>query len=229
MRGGALFMPRRVLAVARSISTVDARLAACSAFAIVLPVLLWLTELRGPLDHLRGNVPPGQSLYVLSKLAGLVALSLVTLQVALVVSTRLAVIASRLRARVRRLHPILGLFAALAIAGHVLLFAAAATVRAGHTAWSVVGFSFSAGSYEAGRSLGAIGFWTVVVTILAGIMLARHRNHEWLRRLHVLTAGAVFAGAGHAIWIGSEPAFTLSIVGFGAALPVGIRLLTSRQ
>lgn len=48
--------------------------------AVVPTLAVWLTSVGNPLDYLRYELPPGQALYILSKLLGLVALALLWLQ-----------------------------------------------------------------------------------------------------------------------------------------------------
>lgn len=222
MRGGALRMPHERLVGSIDRDAARRRHVTWLVAAIVLPFGVWLAELRGPLDHLRGAVPPGQTLYVASKLAGLTGFSLAILQLDLVVVRRYLPRHVPGGASFHLLHRSLGKLCTAALLVHALLFASAASVRAGHPAWATLWPTFDSGSFELGRSLGVLGLWIVLALVPLGIVATtrwQRRLPPWFTRLHACVVISVVLGASHGLWIGSEPFATGTLVAAGVLAP----------
>jgi DMSO/TMAO reductase YedYZ heme-binding membrane subunit len=172
------------------------------ALVCCAPIIVWGASVNDPMAYLRGSgLPSGQQLYLLAKLAGLLAFSLFWLQCMLTLARyapkRLGFPMSDLWA-----HKCLGIATALLIFGHVGSFIGAASARTGHLAAELLLPSFTQGHYKLYVGLGAIAFWLVCATVFAGWQRARGvRRWRAVHQLWPLVFGLVFL---HAFCIGSE-------------------------
>lgn len=173
---------------------------------LLIPLAVWRLSVGNPLDYFTYRVPPGQTLYAMSKLSGLLALAFFWLQC----MTALARFAPALRGFIafnRQQHVALGTTTFLLALIHVVLFIAASSARTGHSALHLLLPKFDAGFFSAYVSLGTIAFWGLGVAIYAG--WRRWRGHEawkWIHRgvLVVFTLGFL-----HGVSIGSETRLSL--------------------
>lgn len=168
----------------------------------ISPLLVWSLTVPQPLRYLHfEGVPPGQSLYVIAKLAGLFALCLFWLQCVLALARR-APLLRGFPSSDRRFHIRLGLATLALILSHVGLFTIAASQRTGHFAWDLLLPSTGHGYYRTSVGLGAIGLWLCLLAIYAGRRVA-HGRHRWkpAHMLWSLVFGLAFV---HAINIGTE-------------------------
>ncbi len=137
--------------------------------ALTPAFLLWLSAIGNPFHYLDPAVPEGQLLYVLSKLAGLCAVSLFTVQL-IVTVLRGTPFGPSMRGWPTAAHAILGagvLFAALL---HVILFVAAASIRSEHLVTALLLPRWSTGFYDSMTSLGALALYTLVFIAVAGAL-----------------------------------------------------------
>lgn len=173
---------------------------------LLIPVLVWLISTHGPIAYFLHEVPPGQRFYILSKLFGLLALTLFWLQC----MAALARFAPALRGFLslsRRRHAYIGSITAVLVLLHVAAFITAATLRTGHLALPLLAPKFDQGFYNSFVSIGVIAFWGLVAVIIAGIMRARGREvWRWVNRLSLVVCALGFR---HGIMIGSETRFGL--------------------
>lgn len=173
---------------------------------LVIPLAVWRLSVGNPLEYFTHRVPPGQSLYALSKLSGLLALALYWLQGI----TALARFAPKLRSSFsvnRQQHVALGTSVLLLVLTHVVLFIAASTARTGHSALDLLLPEFDAGYFRTYISLGAIAFWGLGVAIYAG--WRRWHGHEGWKWVHRGVFVVFALGFLHGISIGSETRFGL--------------------
>ena len=178
------------------------------ALALVLPALLWLTSVGDPRAYLEPGVPSGQLAYVLSKLAGLQALSLLAMQLGLTAArgTRLyTVLGTRWSPGA---HARLGLAVVALSVAHATLFVTAASLRSGHVAFGLLVPRWDSGDYDAMVSIGLLGLAAIVATGFAGARARRvGSTRRGPRRLHRgLVATTVGLVAVHSYAIGSETA-----------------------
>jgi predicted ferric reductase len=172
------------------------------ALIVLSPVLVWLATVPDPMRYLRvEGLPAGQSLYVIAKLMGLLAICLFWLQCVLALARHAPVFAG-MPSSDRRLHVRLGLVTLTLILLHVGLFVTAASLRTGHVAWDLLLPSVGYGYYRTSVGLGAVALWTCLVAIFAGRRVTRgQRNWKPIHMLWPLVFGLVFV---HAINIGTE-------------------------
>lgn len=175
----------------------------CAA-ALIIPVVVWLVSVGDPFKYMHSRVPPGQALYVSSKLCGLLALALFWFQC----MTALARFAPILRdflhlGRVQ--HALLGAGTFALASAHVFLFVGASSMRTGHSDWAVLIPTFDRGYFAVYVSLGVIAFWLLLAVVIAGVFRRLgNLKWEWVHRSFVI----VFALAVlHGIAIGSETRF----------------------
>ena len=180
------------------------------AFAMFAALAQWMIAV-GPLDRLFDpSLPPGQSFYLMAKLFGMLAATLLIFQVSAALLSALPQ-TKHFVAFSRQDHRVLGLIVVLLILAHAGSFIAAASVRGDHLALHLLWPSLTSGSYSRGVSFGAIGFWLVMAGAGAAIAVwavrgLRHR--PWLHRLAPI-GGAL--GLVHAVWIGSEKLYVVVV------------------
>jgi DMSO/TMAO reductase YedYZ heme-binding membrane subunit len=169
------------------------------------PLVVWVASVNAPMSYVRLNgLPPGQQLYVIAKLAGLLAFFLFWLQCLLALA-RYAPIVPGFPVSDLRVHRRLGSATALLILAHVVCFIIATSLRTGHASWELLLPSFAHGYYKLYVGLGAIAFWIVCPTVFAGWRVARgHRHWKAIHRLWPVVFGLTFL---HAFAIGTESRF----------------------
>ncbi len=174
-----------------------------SVFAAVLcaPVVVWLVSVKNPMAYLNHTLPPGQSIYVVSKLAGLLALSVFWLQCLLGLAPRTPVL-NGLPSVSGAVHRRLGWVAFALVLGHVALFITAASLRTGAPAWNLLWPNFTHGYYSAFVSVGLIALWLLILGVYAGWKTSRgYRGWKKMHMAWVIAFVLVFL---HAYTIGSE-------------------------
>jgi len=172
------------------------------AVALAPPVFLWLRATGDPRWYVGDDVPPGQLLYVLAKLGGLVAMTLFIVQLSLMV-LRVAGVRAVRGWWSARAHRLLGASVVMAVLLHAGLFTSAASLRSGHIAWHPLMLNWSSGFYDRMVSLGVIALVAMVMLALLGHRVGRGTGR--VRALHRLLAllCAPLALA-HSFAIGSE-------------------------
>jgi len=170
---------------------------------IAVPFALWFYNIGNPIEYLDPGVPPGQLLYIFSKLAGLIGITLIGLQLALVFLRKHS--RSRGLKWTNHSHRLLGTILFLTVAFHVGFFVGAASLRSGHFAIGPLTLRFSQGFYDQMISLGALAFYLMVLVVTFGFVLFRKKRSNKLRRLHTITVLVVTALAMvHSFSVGSE-------------------------
>ncbi len=197
---------------------------------IATPVAIWFDATGNPLYYLNTAVPPGQFLYVLSKLAGLLALTLFWLQAmaalargtpALQGFPRLSTVA----------HRRLGLAVFMLVLTHALLFAAAVSLRSGHIAWALFVPDLAGSYYGFYISLGVIAFFLFPIGVVAGLRRARGAVWQWLHRIWAVVFSLAFL---HAAVVGTETRYGLMLyvyvfIGVSLSAALLLRLLTAHR
>ena len=145
------------------------------------------------------TAPPGQLLYVLSKVAGLLAIVLVWLQLMLSLSGKFF---DQLAYAGSRVHRISGLMLLLLLSLHAALFVAAVSVRHGSLSLGILIPDFTSGFYTSSVSLGILGLLLFGLTS-AVYVFRKTREHlfRWGHRCVVAACLLVFV---HSYLIGSE-------------------------
>lgn len=149
--------------------------------ALGAPFSLWLYVTGNPGAYLQPQVPDGQLLYVLSKLAGLCAISLLGFQMILVCIRGL----SRKVGWSNRHHRLLGFAVFLMMLLHVGLFVSAASIRSEHLALGLFKIRVFQGFYDFMVSVGLVSACLMIGAVGMGFWFHRHRSICWLQRTHV--------------------------------------------
>lgn len=171
------------------------------------PLVVWLASVNDPMAYVRlSGLPPGQQLYLIAKLAGLLAFCLFWLQCMLALA-RYAPVSLRFPVSDVRLHRRLGIATGLLILAHVAPFVVAASLRTDHVAWDLLIPNFNHGYYRLNVGLGALAFWLVCLTVFAGWRTARgQRRWKAVHLLWPVVFGLAFL---HAFAIGTESRYGL--------------------
>lgn len=174
---------------------------AALGLAVVVPATTaWLVLVGDPSFYLRYETPPGQLAYVVSRFLGLLGFGLLWLQAVLALAGGTPGPMAALRLSVRA-HRRLGLLTLAAIAGHVVLFLVATSVRAQHLTLHWLLPHFGDGYYVLRVGLGSIAFWALIGVVAAGL---RRRASPRLRWLHRLWLPVFILTYVHSTSIGSE-------------------------
>lgn len=172
------------------------------ALALGTPLAIWLVSVRDPAAYLTHSLPPGQLLFVFSKLAALLAICMFWTQGLLGLAPRTPLLRGLLPMISTKLHQRLGLVTAALVLVHVILFITATSYRTGAPAWNLLLPNFTHGYYNALMTFGVIAFWLLALGVFAGWQTARGRR-TW-RPLHMVWSMVFALGFLHAFAIGSE-------------------------
>jgi predicted ferric reductase len=205
------------------------RLACALILAILLavPLAAFAYNVRGPLQYLGPNPPPGQPAYIMMRVAGHVAFVLMFAQ--LVVGSSAVALSRWLDwGGLVRFHRGLGLFTIGAVLSHPLLFGWGRTLRAGKEQVSTTLLPHLGVNYwETMLALGAFALYAAILAAAAAMLGRRIGERAW-RIVHAMNYAAFFLAFFHAISIGSEtrfPAVTIeySILAGAAAVALLVR------
>ncbi len=190
---------------------------AAAAVAIVVPAGAWMASVGDVGEYFRYRMPPGQTLYIFSKLAGLTAASLLTTQIVLVLLKDVPGLAWSARQ-----HAAFGLLAVAVLLAHVGLFIAAASVRSGSVEAGLLLPAFGHDAYRTGLSFGSLGLMVLAVVVPLGAVVRRApKNRTVIKNTHRCGVAAVGLGILHALVVGSEKGSILFLaVGAAAVLAV---------
>ena len=178
-------------------------LPAIIACVLVLPVFIWWRSVGNPIVLFDSSVPPGQLLYVFSKLAGLLAITCLGLQLFFICvpkGVRVNVLSWS-----SKIHVWFGVFSLVLIGLHIGLFFVAASLRSDHLAMDLFKIRLSNGFYDQMVSAGALSMYLLLVLLVAGIFLYQRKLGKRLKEVHRAIAWiALLLSIGHSYAIGSE-------------------------
>lgn len=173
---------------------------------LVIPPLAWWLSSGNPSAYFTHYVPPGQFIFVASKLCALMALALFWLQLMTALSNLSPALQGFFKLT-RRHHIVMGAATAVCIFLHLGLFMVASTLRTKHAALDLLIPTFTEGFYRTNISLGAIAFWLLLIALVAGsLRLKGGARWKWVHRIVLVVFGLGFL---HGIAIGSETRFGL--------------------
>jgi predicted ferric reductase len=176
------------------------------AVTLLIPIVVWLIATHGPIPYFTHHVPPGQRLYILSKLCALLALTSFWFQ-SMTALARFSPVLSGFFSLSRSQHILLGVTTFVMVLAHVALFVSASSLRTGHLALPLLLPKFDQGFYTAFVSVGALALWLLILVVIAGVL--RARRHAWARWVHRISFVVFGLGFLHGIAIGSETRFGL--------------------
>lgn len=167
---------------------------------VLVPVMVWWQSVGDMRVYIDYRTPPGQTLYVLSKLAGLYALFLGWLQILLMLMKQSAPDGIACRWSLAY-HRAFGFTVLGCMTLHVALFVAAASLRTGHLALGVLVPDFT-GFYTMAVTLGLFGFYGIVSVAIAGVLRAAGRARAaWVHYAALPVFGLTYL---HSLLIGTE-------------------------
>lgn len=167
---------------------------------LIIPAVQWLTSVSDPVLLLKSQLPPGQWLYLFSKLVAQYAFLLLTIQLALGLS--LANNNKRFSSSHVNLHRNIGLSVLLAVLSHASLFIGGVWLRSGHFPLAVITIHFDKGYYNTFVSIGVVAACLLICVTILGVARKRIPNvFAYLHRLAWLVWGL---GFWHSIAIGTE-------------------------
>jgi len=171
------------------------------AIVLCMPVVVWSVSVGNPLEYLFQPVPAGQMLYVVAKLAGLLAICMFWAQ-ALLALARHTPVLKGFPTSSPTLHRRMGLVTVALVIAHVGFFVAAASLRKKELAIDLLLPNFTHGYYFMFVGLGAIAFWIVMAAAFAGWRISR--GHRIWKSMHMLWPAAFIASFAHAYAVGTE-------------------------
>ncbi len=167
---------------------------------LLVPFVAWWLSVGDPSVYWRYTLPPGQVLFAIAKLAGLAAMTLMTLQAAWALVSRSAW--RRVLPQTTLNHQALGLATGLLALAHGVLFIVASSLRRKVPAWDLLLPNFDHGYYFACVSLGAIALHLMVVVTVAGWQL--RRGHRRWKPVHWLWIAVFGLSVAHSLGVGGE-------------------------
>lgn len=190
---------------------------------MLAPALIWYRQAGDPGIYFSSAAPPGQLLYVLSKLAGMYALLLATLQLTLGLMNGLGMTAV---STLRRLHVLIGAGVVLLALAHAALFFSAVSLRQGYPAWGLLAPDFR-DFYHSHLSFGLFALVLLLGVMLFGIMRCGGRSRI-ARRLHRGYVAVITLGYLHALAIGTESQSLAGLLLYGVVGAAGLAMLAAR-
>lgn len=179
---------------------------ALCAISLVIPLITWFIATGNPIQYFSHSLPPGQALYIFSKLFGLATIVLLWLQIMAALAKHSPVLHGFVRLTGSK-HALLGIATFAAACTHAFLFIAATSLRTQHAAFELLVPTFTHGFFRTFVSLGVIAFWALLIVLFAGWRRSLGRvQWRWMHRLALLVFAAGFV---HGITVGSETRFGL--------------------
>ncbi len=200
---------------------------AVSLVVLLVPLVVWSQQTGAISLYLSDDSPEGQLPYVLSKLAGMVALSLAAWQV---ITTLLCRFGTVRLTRQGMVHAVLGTLTAVFACLHFALFFLASSSRDGTMAWGLFVPNF-VDYYHTHLSLGLIGWAVLLGVLVSGFLRANRKTmvRKVLHRSYWVSIALVYV---HAMAIGSESQSTVGMLfyfGLGLAALILAVLWSAKQ
>lgn len=184
--------------------------------AIPVPLWLWFNQTGSLAPYFDGSAPPGQWLYVLSKLLGMVALSGMAWQVIIMLMSKMSPFPA---GWTRVIHPLAGSLILMAALAHFLLFFFAVTARQGSPAWGLL-LPNTKDFYHTHLTFGLVGLWLLCLVVVTGLLrkVGFFNAARSLHKVYWLVIGLIYL---HALAVGSESQSMVGLLyylGLGGAL-----------
>lgn len=159
-------------------------------------LLLVITGLFISNGHLtemsRSYAPPGQTLYLLSKITAIFVYLLIWFQIMVGIISKVN----------KQLHIMLGIAVFSLITIHVILFISAVSIRQDELSLGILLPNFSSNYYKSGMSYGVMALFFIVIASLAGIFRKKFQNH-W-KMGHGFVYVTFSLASVHGLMIGSD-------------------------
>ena len=174
------------------------------AILIIVPAVALISVNHGLMGFLRDSAPGGQMLYLLSKICGLCAFTLLFLQVLITIFRKTKMSLSFLETG-NAFHIALGVIIFLVVLLHGSLFVSAVSLRSGHLALHLLLPDLTNGYYARGVSLGVISLYLIVISVIFGYTSRKLKSRSGVfARGHLLVYLLAITVLIHARMIGSE-------------------------
>ncbi|HFD33275.1 MAG TPA: hypothetical protein ENJ28_11290 [Gammaproteobacteria bacterium] len=161
--------------------------------ASLLLVITGLFVSNGHLTEISRNyAPPGQTLYLLSKITAIFVYTLMWWQIMAGIITKVK----------KQLHTLLGMGVFTLIIIHVILFISAVSIRQDELSLGMLLPNFSSDYYKTGMSFGVMALFFIFIATLTGIFRKRLKNHWKLGHSFVYVTFAL--ATVHGLMIGSD-------------------------
>ncbi|MDR6841218.1 hypothetical protein [Pseudoxanthomonas sacheonensis] len=171
------------------------------AAVLIAPIVTWWRSVGDPSAYFTHALPPGQSIFIFAKLAGLLAIGLFWAQALLAMAPRVPMFRG-FPALNRRAHIVFGSATGFLIAAHVGLFVVASSLRKKVVAWDLLLPNFDHGYYFLFITFGAFALYLLAIALFAG--WRTHRGTRAWKKVHMLWIGVFAFALLHSIGIGSE-------------------------
>lgn len=177
----------------------------------LLAIVLWCLLAGNPFIYMFIPAPAGQSLYLISKLLGMLAVTGIGWQA---VAGLLSVFSQNTdRTSTLHWHRINGTITVALALGHILSFVTAVSIRSNHFAYKVFLPDFSSW-YQTHVFIGVIAFLLLLITVLRPLLNWKKVIRGFERGWHALAILAFPLILWHALSIGSETRNTLMLLLF---------------
>lgn len=170
-----------------------------------IPAIVWAISVGDLQSYFSHHVPPGQILYLLSKLVGLYALYFMAAQVMIGIQGR--------KSQYFRYHRTVGILTAITVATHLGLFVTAASLRTGHAAWDNLVPAFDQGFYKGSVSYGIVAAYVMILIVASGLLMKY--IPKLLRFLHLAAYLVIALGWLHSFCIGTETRSSIVMAFYG--------------
>jgi len=189
---------------------------------LTIPVFSWIYSEGNIFDYFTYSMPPGQFLYVGSKLLGLYGLVFLWAHMSYAILRHSAISVYLLPWSISG-HRIIAVISLTLIVLHLGFFVAAVAMRKGLITFDLLLPNFWHGSYNSFLSLGAIAFWMILFVAIIGYLFSLvAKRTSWLVWLHRLSYLVFILVYFHGLGVGSE---TKSGFMFGFYLFMGVSLM----
>lgn len=188
----------------------------CAVF--IVPIFIWRQQTGDLSIYFDGTAPPGQLPYIFSKLMGMLALTIIAVQVIISLCQFLQIITVWWLGRT---HLWFGVAVVIFSLSHLLLFFTAVTLRQESVAVSLF-FPDFRDFYHTHLSFGLLGLWLLIVVAVIG-RLRKKQRFFWLAKYHRIYWVAIVLIYFHALAVGSEsqsPAGLLFYASLGSLMAI---------
>jgi predicted ferric reductase len=166
----------------------------------MIPAGFWLQSLDSFAIYTDYETPPGQILYIFSKLMGLYAVFLLWLQILLGLGRKMP---NGQRPGISMtLHRNLGIATFAALVLHAALFVLAVSVRKEYFVYGLLLPVFNDGFYRLAVTLGILALYGLIFTLIAGVL--RKQGKKWAVWMHRISLVAFALTLVHCLLIGTE-------------------------
>jgi len=177
------------------------------AFLVILPSVIWAQSIDNFSIYYEYDTPPGQVVYIFSKLAGLYAVFLLWLQVLLGLMRHTSYWPGRNISI--KFHRNLGITAFSALILHAALFVTAVSIRKNTFVYDLLLPVFDHGFYRIAVTLGILALYGLIIVVIAGFLRKQgNKKAVWVHRISLIALTLTLI---HCLLIGTETRYLTMI------------------